>query len=257
VDRQCGATMSITMNFSGISKDTLLGRLMRSPLRLIPAAAVVPILQGPLRGKKWIAGSSTNGCWVGSFEYEKQQAFRRAVAPGDVVYDLGANVGFYSLLASVLVGPRGHVYSFEPLPANLAMLRRHMEMNGVRNCTVFEAAVAASDGHARFDASISGDMAHFSNHGADVVRTVALDSLFRSSEILPPRVMKIDIEGAELEALRGAAELIETHRPAIFLATHGDEVHRSCLQFLRERGYVLESLTTELVESSEEIVARL
>jgi FkbM family methyltransferase len=244
------------MNLSGISNRTLFGRLIRSPLRLIPRSAIVPILQGPLRGKKWIAGSSTHGCWIGSFEHEKQLAFRRAVSRGNVVYDLGANVGFYTLLASVLVGNAGHVYSFEPLAANAAILRRHLEMNRILNCTVLQAAVTGDDGVARFDPSSSGDLAHLSETGAETVSTVALDSLLATGKIRAPRVMKIDVEGAELHALRGAARLIEAHRPVILLATHGPEVHRSCLSFLRDRAYALEPLTAEPVEISAEILAR-
>ena len=68
--------------------------------------------------------------------------------------------------------------------------------------------------------------------------------------------MKMDIEGGELEAFKGCAETIERYQPTILLATHGPEVHRSCLEFLRQRGYRLESLTTEPVESSEELIAR-
>jgi FkbM family methyltransferase len=244
------------MNLSGISNRTFFGRLIRSPLRLIPRSAIVPILQGPLRGKKWIAGSSTHGCWIGSFEHEKQLAFRRSVSRGNVVYDLGANVGFYSLLASVLVGNAGHVYSFEPLAANATILRRHVEMNRILNCTVLQAAVTADDGVARLDPSSSGDLAHLSETGAETVSTVALDSLLAAGKIRAPQVMKIDVEGAELQALLGAARLIEAHRPLILLATHGPEVHRSCLSFLRDRRYALESLTTDPVESSAEILAR-
>jgi FkbM family methyltransferase len=244
------------MNLSGISNRSLFGRLIRSPLKLIPRSAVVPILQGPLRGKKWIAGSSTHGCWVGSYEYEKQLVFRRTVSAGDVVYDLGANVGFYTLLASVLAGDAGHVYSFEPLAANAAILQRHLEMNRIRNCTVLQMAVTASDGVAHFDPSTSGDLAHLSETSTETVKTVALDSLFVAGQIRAPRVMKIDIEGAELEALKGSVALIELHRPVILLATHGAEIHAGCAKFLRDRGYVLESLTAEPMEISAEILAR-
>ena len=248
--------MCVPMNLSGISRDTFLGKLLRSPLKWIPPTAVVPILQGPLRGKKWIAGSSTHGCWIGSFEYEKQEAFARALAPGDVVYDLGANVGFYSLLSSVLVGNQGQVYSFEPLARNLAYLRKHMEMNRVQNCTVVEAAVAAVDGHAHFDPSPDPSMAHLSDQGQDTVRTVKVDTLVESGEIRPPNLMKIDIEGAESAALQGAAGTIERHRPTIFLATHGPGVHQACVQFLRDHRYRLASLTPDPVESSAELIAR-
>src|SRR5450755_3080976 len=134
------------MNFSRISNSTVLGKVLRSPLRLIPSSTVVPILQGPLRGKKWIVGSSTHGCWVRSYEYAQQTVFAQSLSPEGVVYDLGASVGFYSLLAGALVGPAGRVYAFEPLPRNVAYLRKHVALNRLENCFVFEAAVADSDG---------------------------------------------------------------------------------------------------------------
>src|SRR5579871_1243331 len=117
------------MNLSGISNESVVGRALRAPFRLIPRSAAVPILQGPLRGKRWVVGSATHGCWLGSYEQDKQQCFAGAVSVGSVVYDIGANVGFYSLLASVLVGVSGAVYSFEPVPRNCHFLRRHVDLN--------------------------------------------------------------------------------------------------------------------------------
>src|ERR1043165_45133 len=102
------------VNFSGLSRGSFVGRIARLPLSLIPAGARMPILQGPLRGKRWVAGSHVHGGWRGSYEFEKQQMFISAIKPGAVVYDIGANVGFYTLLASRLAGPQGRVYAFEP-----------------------------------------------------------------------------------------------------------------------------------------------
>jgi FkbM family methyltransferase len=243
------------MNFSGISRASIIGKLLRAPLKFIPPSTVVPILQGPLRGKKWIVGSSTNGCWFGSLEYQKQQRFNATVASGNVVFDLGANVGFYTLLASVLVGASGHVYAFEPLARNIAYLRKHLAMNSVENCTVVEAAVAASEGYSRFDQSLAHTNAHLAETGEQVVRTVTLDSLVSRGEILPPNVVKIDIEGSELQALEGFQQTIARHRPTIFLATHGAESHKACLEFFIKCDYYLESLTSKSFESSDELLA--
>src|SRR5262245_8579614 len=138
------------MNPSAISIDTPVGKLLRLPLRLIPGRAVLPILQGPLRGKKWIAGASDNGCWLGSYEYQKQRLFAKSVSPGDVVFDVGAHVGFYTLLASVLVGKRGRVIAFEPVPANLEYLRHHIRLNRIDNVEIIEAAVSDTDGVSAF-----------------------------------------------------------------------------------------------------------
>ena len=117
------------MNLSGISSASVIGKLLRLPLVLLPGNLQMPIMQGRLKGKKWIVGSSNHGCWLGSYEYRKRILFEKMVPYGSIVYDLGGHVGFYSLLASVLVGPTGHVFVFEPFPANLAYLRKHIEVN--------------------------------------------------------------------------------------------------------------------------------
>lgn len=231
---------------------------MRLPLRLIPSDSQLRILQGPLRGRKWIAGSSNHGCWLGSYEYEKQKLFQRMLNAGDVVYDLGANVGFYSLLAATLVGPAGTVYSFEPLPANLEYLRRHLELNSIRNCQVFAVAVGGRNGvcHFRPHSNPSmGSVADEPAHNTIAVREVMLDDAIINEKLRSPTVIKCDIEGAELEALEGARFTIREFRPAIFLATHGEHVHWRCCSLLRQWGYELRPLDSPNVESSRELLA--
>lgn len=242
-------------NLSGISNQTLIGRVLRAPLRLIPPGLVVPILQGTLRGKKWTVGSATNGCWLGSFEYTKQKAMKQEIKSGQVVYDVGANVGFYSLFAGVLVGEAGHVYSFEPFPANLLELRKHLEMNRVENCTVIDAAVSSADGEAVFDPTDDRSTGRLAATGNLRVRTLTLDGLVSRKEIRPPNLMKVDIEGAELECLRGARQVLQEFRPVIFLATHGQEVHAACTDLLDKLHYRLTSLDGLPAESTDEIIA--
>src|SRR3989454_7017615 len=110
-------------NLSAVSSRSVAGKFLRWPLRFVPRELAVPIRQGALRGKRWVVGSSTHGCWLGSYEYTKRKLFESYVIAGDVVYDIGANVGFYTLLASVLVGRGGQVVAIEPLPRNIAYLR--------------------------------------------------------------------------------------------------------------------------------------
>jgi FkbM family methyltransferase len=243
------------VNLSRISDQTVLGKVLRAPFRLIPPTAVFRVLQGPLRGKKWIVGSSNHGCWLGSYEYEKQRAFQRAIKPGDVVYDIGANVGFYALLSSVVTGGQGRVYAFEPLPSNLEDLRRHLEINRVFNCTVIEAAVSSGEGEAHFDPSLNRSQGRLSGTGTFVVRTVTLDSLLRQGRIKPPSVIKIDIEGGEVECLRGAAHTIMSFRPIIFLATHGAYLHAACLRIFAEWGYNVRPIDAQPIECSCELLA--
>ncbi len=247
--------MARTVNFSRLSASSVTGRLLRKPLNLIPTSAVLPVLQGPLRGTRWITGSASHGCWLGSYEYSKQLAFAKAVHSADVVYDVGANVGFYTLLASRLVGRQGRVYSFEPFPNNIAVLNRHLRLNDVTNATVFEAAVADKPGHMRFAQGELHQEGRLSETGSIKVRVVSLDDLVLSGLAQPPQLMKIDVEGAELQVLHGAAMILREYKPVIFLATHGKAVHRDCCELLRSYGYFLFSLTQEDVDNTEEIRA--
>lgn len=243
------------MNFSGISDKTLLGRTLRLPLRLVPPDAKVVVLQGRLRGYKWVAGSSNHGCWLGSYEYEKCKAFEEAVSKDAVVFDLGANVGFYTLLASALTGPGGRVIAFEPLPRNLSYLRRHLTLNGVTNVTVVDAAVSDRCGTASFEEGPTNSMGHVGAQGPLQVQAVSLDEMVLTGKIPPPAVVKIDVEGAEGLVLKGARDVLSTYHPVIFLAAHSPELNRDCSGVLRSLGYALGQVPGLGAERDEEIIA--
>ncbi|MFZ3211418.1 MAG: FkbM family methyltransferase [Terriglobales bacterium] len=179
------------------------------------------------------------------------------VRAGDIVYDLGANVGFYSLLASFLVGSDGQVFSFEPVPRNLRFLRRHLDLNQIANCSALDVAVSSSNGVANFDLGPTPCQGHLTteSRAALTVRTVALDSLVASGKIPPPNVIKCDIEGGEYDALTGARDTLSRYRPGIFLATHGPEVHGRCRELLTSIGYNLTALDGLSLNESREILA--
>jgi FkbM family methyltransferase len=214
-----------------------LGKIVRAPLTLAPRERPLPILWGKLLGKKWIVGSSFQSCWLGIYEYEKQRLFVDSIRPGQTVFDIGANVGFYTLLASHLVGPSGRVVSFEPLPRNLGYLHRHLAANRIQNVTVFEGAVSNYTGTAHFDAGVVPEMAHLATSGGIEVKVFKLDDLLAAGLVPGPDLLKIDVEGAEADVIRGAEKLIRDHRPKILLATHNDTVHEECWGLLEERGY--------------------
>jgi FkbM family methyltransferase len=241
------------IDFSVIRRDTPLGTLLRMPLRLFPTGAAVPILQGPLRGKRWILGSSNNGCWLGTYELSKQTAMLGYVQPGMVCYDVGANVGFYTLLFSYLA-PNGRVVAFEPLGRNATLLRRHIELNHRENVTVLENAVADYDGTARFQEAPSPSMGYLSEQGNLAVGCRKLDSLIGAG-LPPPGLIKVDVEGAEGAVLAGAAETIRKYSPIIFLATHGRQQHNKCIALLKKYGYSAEGLTGEAADRTDELLA--
>lgn len=243
------------MNFSKINYQSFLGKLLRLPLRLIPRGAVLPILQGQLRGKKWIVGAGEHGYWLGSYEMSKRIAFENEIQPGSVVYDVGANVGYFSLLAAVLASYEGQVYAFEPLQRNVEFLRKHVVLNRVENIEVIEAAVSDRDGEAFFALGSSTAMGHLAEAGEISVRMVSLDQMLDAGALRPPDYMKVDVEGAEYEVLSGARRLIRDFRPVIFLDTHNREAHALTIVFLEELGYTFTILDDKPLPETKELVA--
>jgi len=220
-------------------RQPLIGRLLRAPLRLVPAMTPLRIMTGPLRGKRWLSTSATHGCWLGTYEIELQRLIHAAVKPGQVFYDVGANVGFFSLLASAAVAPLGQVIAFEPLPRNLELLRANLALNDVRNVLIHEAAVADCPGHARFTDDASPSMGRMTTDEGITVPTVAIDDLVAAGTLPPPDVIKMDIEGAESLALAGAHDTLLQHRPLLYLSTHGFRQHEACCSFLEKLGYTI------------------
>jgi FkbM family methyltransferase len=199
--------------------------------------ATLPILAGPLRGM-W---GKVLRMFLGTYEPEQTALFCRQVRAGDVVFDVGANAGYYTLLAARLAGPRGRVIACEPDPRIAAYLRLHVEANRLENVTVVQSAVGAKSGVAQFCRGKGTGTGRVSNAGELTVRVRTLDDLARQHGALPTHV-KIDVEGAELDVLHGAHETLNRPRPTIFLSTHGTHVHDPCCRLLQEYGYFLSAI---------------
>ncbi len=243
-------------SFFGLGNKSVLRRILRLPFRLLPGAMTMPIWSGRLRGKKWIVGSSDHGCWLGIYELAEQRLVANTVKPGTVFLDLGANVGFYTLLASSLVQDGGKVFAFEPLPQNIRYLEKHLAINGVRNVRVFQAAVSDRPGQCRFEESSCRATGKIGPAGSLVVESVSLDDLLEREVVPLPDYMKIDVVGAEFAVLSGARRLLTLGRPILFLSTHGAEVHARCLSLLQSLGYLCRPLDPrQAIASCDELVA--
>ncbi|HEX6042077.1 FkbM family methyltransferase [Longimicrobium sp.] len=216
----------------------------------------LPIVGGRLRGRWWDPTSRGKVLRIlnGTYEREQTALFEQLIRPGHTVLDVGANIGYYTLLAAVLVGPKGAVHAFEPEPRNAGFLRRHVEMNRLRKVTVQQAAVSDRAGTARFDFGSGSGTGRLADSGAIEVRTLRLDD-YCAEHGLAPSAIKIDVEGAEMSVLQGARQTLERHRPVLFLSTHGAEVHRACLAFLRGLGYGVRPILGGDVETTSEVLA--
>jgi FkbM family methyltransferase len=164
------------------------------------------------------------------------RAFARSIRPGAVSFDIGANVGLFTLLAAA----RGaHVHAFEPLPRNLGFLRDHLRRNDLEGrANVIEAAVGRASGMARFQAEPTGLEGTLDPRGEGDVRVVALDDY----EGPDPHVIKIDVEGSEADVLAGAVRTITRAQPTLFIELHSGASGRSCRASLEAWGYALAPL---------------
>jgi FkbM family methyltransferase len=217
--------------------DTFLGRVARAPLRLVRRGSVVPILATAARGKKWICGSGPHSNWLGFNELAKRRVFARHVQTGLVVYDVGANVGSYTILAACLVGRPGQVVAFEPLPENVEYLQRHVSINRLCNVEIVPKAVSDFDGDTWFEPTTDRVLGQINPHGSIRVPCITLDGVVAGGRVRKPDCIKIDVEGGEAAVLRGALRLLETYHPVVFVATHGAGADKECRAILSDRGY--------------------
>ena len=146
--------------------------------------------------------------------------------PGDGFLDIGANFGFHTLFAGRQIGSKGQIVAIEPIPKNLRILRKNIQLNGIaRNTRIEEAAV--SDSSAPFVAmaatgsgpDVTAAIHLNPNKGALQVPNRALDSFSWSREFTP-KLVKIDIEGAELSALKSGVEFLKRVHPILLIEVH-------------------------------------
>ncbi len=164
--------------------------------------------------------------FFGSFEPRETHIFRNLIGPGMTVFDIGANVGLYTLIAAKTLENQGQVYSFEPSGENFAVLKRNIKRNGFQHLVdPSRRAVSSTSGHARFLLANDGGSNHLdltqgsagASGTATDVETVALDSFVDEKDLSRVDVIKSDTEGAEMQVLAGAKRLLEEFKPRIFI----------------------------------------
>lgn len=198
--------------------------------------AALPVLRGRGRGLRVRVGDSIMRV-AGRGEPEVEKAMLDLISPGDVVYDVGANIGWYSLLAARAVGPAGSVLAFEPGLENALFAQQNAELNGLSNVTVIPAALTDEDGWMSFlqRGSLEGRLEKddsdaqaarrargtFAVTGRTLVPIARLDTWLAESGQRPPHVVKIDVEGAEVGVLRGMEQTLRSQGPTLIIELHG------------------------------------
>jgi FkbM family methyltransferase len=170
---------------------------------------------------------------TGSWEPHVTTAFRKLLSPGDVVIDVGANIGYHTLLAAKLVGPGGHVYAFEPAAGTFTALTANIALNHASNVTALCIAAGAASGEATLDNRSWGGPLHSfirresessePSSNATSVQVEPVATFVQPEHLSRLRLVKIDVEGYEHEVLQGLQPLFDDGaRPALILEVHPD-----------------------------------
>ena len=236
---------------------TAAGRLRRVPVvgsclswitrKVIPRDALtwVQVRQGPAAGI-WLRLNPRTGHDVmeGVGEPGVQKALREHLVPGMTFYDVGANIGFFSLLAARLVGPGGQVIAFEADPEIAARLREHGKRNEFSWLAVEEKAVGANSGSSLFlrcDPGTSPDRGLGRVVAAASPATIQVDgvSLDDCAPRLPaPDFIKCDVEGGEVEVFQGARRVLTEKRPIVVCEMHSGDNQRALVAEFSRLGYL-------------------
>ncbi|MFN3599555.1 MAG: FkbM family methyltransferase, partial [Aquificaceae bacterium] len=179
-------------------------------------------------------------------EFQTIKFFIKYLKYDDIFYDIGANYGFYTLLAQEFI-KEGQIHAFEPLPEVFEILEMNVKPQDFKNTFLNQVAVSDVVGEIEFF-SCKGDSSRSSMIKRDLfggshvikVKTITLDEYIKTHK--PPTIMKIDIEGAEYLALKGGENLLKSHSPLIIMETLGDDIIDASLRlnatnFLKDLGY--------------------
>jgi FkbM family methyltransferase len=173
------------------------------------------------------------------------------IHPGQTIYDLGANLGIYSIWFSRLAGPRGRVYSIEANPLCVYFLQANLALNQVWNCEILPVAVADSPGSLDFTINYGNSALgitqesgfYASKIGHEItVASFALDELIESLNLASPDVVKIDIEGAEEYAIIGMQKTLARCHPLLILEVHGRQAAHPTFRRLHDLGYCFQEI---------------
>lgn len=206
------------------------------------------IAAGGLAGVRMLLDLKTEkDYWLGTYEVHLQQAIQDLVTPGQIAYDIGANIGYVSLLLAQRVGKQGHVYAFEALPENLQRLRHNVALNALsERVTIVSAAVKDRSGVTEFHLGPShGTGKLVGSAGRSTIQYqetievdgISVDEFIYQSGNPAPDVLKMDIEGGEILGLPGMIRTLEEARPILFIEMHGSEAAEAGWDLLNDRNY--------------------
>jgi FkbM family methyltransferase len=237
------------------------------PFEVIPGK---PLLNAPKllkvdrKTQMWLPNQWELHYTLNNYEQDLVNLLPKLVKPGSVIYDVGANLGYYSTLLARLTGPTGHVYCVEANPLCVYFLRANAEMNGVQNFEVLPVALLDEEKTSEFTINYGSsgvgqakETMTWLKPGHKIrVPADSLDNLLAKYPLREPDLIKIDVEGAESFAVQGMLQTLERKRPLLLLELHGCGPAGQTLRLLDQLGYhYLETRSQKLFNSSRQFMA--
>jgi FkbM family methyltransferase len=191
--------------------------------------------------------SAATALYCGLYDYNEMNFLLRYLRGNDSFLDIGANVGIYTLLAASKI-QSGSVYSFEVLPKNYNRLIQNLKLNQFQQVKSYAIAVSDFTGNTALNIAEGDSMPFITNNVTDntiTVTTDTLDNLLQYESVANLTLAKMDIEGAEILALKGAVSLLKKQRPYVWIMEINDTVNnfgwqkQDVVNFLEDYGYSL------------------
>lgn len=176
------------------------------------------IVHIPLRSRLFVSHKDTalgfSLRFKGVFEPVQTRKFIKSIKEGDTVFDIGANVGYYTVLASKLVGVKGKVYAVEPDKKNIELLKKNIELNNCLNVEIVPIALGSENKISYFlsDRANPGESRITQKVTKELVQVKTLDKLVKEKNIKKVDVIKLDVEGGEVDVFRGAKKLVKSSK---------------------------------------------
>ena len=232
---------------------------------------------GPARGLRFrldLLNRGESSYFFGTYERPAIEQILRVCQLGWTVWDCGTYLGFYTNIFARAVGPQGHVVAIEPDPNNLRRTKEHVQMNKFSNVEFMEAAIGGSTGEVEFafcnntnshlpgtyvgasNSAYVSELVGDSQRDAQIgkIHSTTMDDLYISGKVPVPSLIKLDIEGAELHALKVCHRLVADHKPIIVLELHNPECDAAAWQFACDVGYRLTRIPTmEPIENASDV----
>jgi FkbM family methyltransferase len=212
-------------------------------LRTSDTPVDVRVQGGALGGRQFCCSlRHQRSCYLGNFEPAKEQVLRDFLKPGQVLFDVGGHIGYFSLIAATLVRPAGLVVAFEPAPVNVPQFERNLALNPdlAANVRLEKRAVSDVSGVVAFehgDNSYIGRLAPGASTSSVEVSSTTLDD-YHASSGLTPDFVKIDAEGAEIRIFAGMSRLLTKARPPFMVEIHARDNYDALIGVLDRYRYV-------------------